>query len=804
MRSAFILLLTAASVVWAAYWMEDIHRQGISPYNPDRNYRIFRNVKQFGAIGDGVTDDTAAINAAISAGNRCGGYDCVGSTTTPAIVYFPPGTYLISSPIVSLYYTQIIGDPTNMPIIKGSRSFPPQAIALLDADPYLDNGKLNYQATNVFFRQLRNLIFDTRDIPGKATALHWPSSQATMVQNCAFWLSPRPEDNHVGIFMEEGSGGMMTDLVFYGGKYGARFGNQQYTMRNLTFYGSDTAIDQIWNWGWTYKSLKVVGCRVGINMSSSDVGSVTLLDSLFADVGTAMITGRTPGNNTGLGSLVIQNVEYKNVPTVLQGADGQPLLLGDPSGSVYDGGYARGNMYAPRGPLLLEGRDFTFSQPSTLKLGDRYYERSKPQYEDYPASRFISARDHYAMGDGKSDDTVTLNALFQEAARDSSYVVFLDAGYYKVTDTVFIPPNTRIVGEGLATVIMGDGEKFSDPNHPRPVVQVGNPGDVGFVEISDIIVSTQGATSGAVLIQYNLNTPAAENVCSPGSPPSGLWDVHVRVGGFAGSHLQATECPITPHQPNYVNPACIAGHTSMHITPSARNVYMENNWIWVADHDIEDRNTTRINVFVARGLLVEGSRVWLVGSSVEHHTLYQYQLLNASDVWMGQIQTESPYYQPNPPAPRPFAQPDLNLRDPDFANCQAPGGNNHIILPHLPGNPPCAMAWGLRILSSRNVVVFGAGLYSFFNNYSTSCSTAESGENCQARIFWVGPDPLVNATGSSSGANEGDALGVEVYNLNTIGSVSMVTEAGFDMATWDQNRATFASTLAAFRVGVHG
>jgi hypothetical protein len=156
-----------------------------------------------------------------------------------------------------------------------------------------------------------------------------------------FRLSSQPEDNHIGIFMEEGSGGMMTDLVFYGGKRGALFGNQQYTMRNLTFYGSDTAIEQIWNWGWTYKSLNVVGCRVGINMSSQDVGSVTLLDSSFVNVGTALVTGKTPGNDTGLGSLVIQNVAYTNVPIVLQASDGQPLLLGDANGTVYDVGYAR-------------------------------------------------------------------------------------------------------------------------------------------------------------------------------------------------------------------------------------------------------------------------------------------------------------------------------------------------------------------------------------------------------------------------------------------------------------------------------
>jgi hypothetical protein len=343
-----------------------------------------------------------------------------------------------------------------------------------------------------------------------------------------------------------------------------------------------------------------------------------------------------------------------------------------------------------------------------------------------------------------------------------------------------------VVGEALASVIMGMGQKFSDPNNPRPVVQVGRAGDVGFVEMSDLIVSTQGATAGAIMIEYNLNTPAAENTCSPGVPPSGLWDVHVRVGGFKGSELQVAECPTTPSQSNFANPACIAGYMSMHITPSARNLYMENNWIWVADHDIDDWNSTQISVFVARGLLVEGSRIWLVGSSVEHHTLYQYQLLNASDVWMGQIQTETPYYQPNPPAPYPETQLNTALEDPDFAaDCRPDAANRPL---SLEGNPPCAMAWGLRILGSKNVVVFGAGLYSFFNNYSTSCSTTKSGENCQARIFWVGQE--------TQGA---DKMTVELYNLNTIGSVSMITQGAVDLATWDQNRATFASTLAVFR-----
>lgn len=33
---------------------------------------------------------------------------------------------------------------------------------------------------------------------------------------------------------------------------------------------------------------------------------------------------------------------------------------------------------------------------------------------------------------------------------------------------------------------------------------------------------------------------------------------------------------------------------------------------------------------------------------------------------------------------------------------------------------PSANAWGLRILDSDSILIYGAGLYSFFDNYSTS------------------------------------------------------------------------------------
>lgn len=129
---------------------------------------------------------------------------CQSTTTTPAVVYFPTGTYLISSSIIDYYITQIIGNPNDLPVLKATSNF--SGFGLIDGDIYGANG-LGVNPTNVFYRQIRNLVLDMTGIPrnSSATGIHWPTAQATSLQNIVFEMSDAVGTQHQGLFIEGGT-----------------------------------------------------------------------------------------------------------------------------------------------------------------------------------------------------------------------------------------------------------------------------------------------------------------------------------------------------------------------------------------------------------------------------------------------------------------------------------------------------------------------------------------------------------------------------------------------------------------------
>jgi hypothetical protein len=237
------------------------------------------------------------------------------------------------------------------------------------------------------------------------------------------------------------------------------------------------------------------------------------------------------------------------------------------------------------------------------------------------------------------------------------------------------------------------------------------------MEITDMLFSVRGATAGAILMEWN--------VAAVSQGKAAMWDSHFRVGGALGTDLDLSKCPKFSN-----NAECIAASLMFRVTAQA-NGYFENVWAWVGDHDNDqtifnqpDSSSTQISVFAARGMLIESKGPsWFYGSGSEHSVLYNYLISGAKSVYMGHIQTESPYYQPNPGPPAPFrAAIGAGFpNDPDFANC---GITAEV------WDDRCNYAWGLQIVDSTDVMIHSAGLYSFFNEckyyYFITCSTTNT------------------------------------------------------------------------------
>lgn len=735
------------------WWLSDIQRQGSVPSNG--GFKVYRNVKDYGARGDGSSDDTAAINSAITDGNRCG-QGCDSSTTTPALVYFPPGTYVVSQPIIQYYYTQLVGDAVDVPTLKATANF--TGIAVIDSDPYADGGTNWYTNQNNFFRQIRNFKIDLTGQPkSTGTGIHWQVAQATSLQNIEFdMIKDKSSDNkQQGIFTENGSGGFMTDLTFNGGNLGVFWGAQQFTTRNLKFNGCRTAIYMNWNWAWTFHGLQIDSCDIGLDMASNGadeqtVGSVVVQDSTFSNTPVGITTRYSTGQNDTRGTLIVDNVDFsKNCPAAIKNPQSGSTIL---DGNTKVQSWVQGRAYKGQSGSAVQASQTAVNKPGVLLDGQGHiFTKSKPQYNNVASSNFVSVKSKGAKGDGVTDDTAAIQAVFDGVSGDQ--IVYFDHGNYLVTDTVNVPKNVKVVGEIWPIIFAGGNSNFQDQNNPKPVFRVGKPGDVGTVEMQDIIFSVKGPQPGAILMEFN--------VAGQDKGSTGLWDVHFRIGGFAGTEMQSDKCTKTPSQTTQPNPQCIGAFLLIHITSQA-SAYLENTWFWVADHELDLGDHNQINIYNGRGVLIESTKgAWLWGTSSEHSVLSNYQLNKAKNVYMGLIQTETAYMQGNPDAKVPFKY-NAKYADPDFSKCSG---------------PKCARTWGLRVVDSSDVLVYGAGLYSFFDNYDQKCVDAN---NCQDNILGV------------------DNSDIHVFALATKASINMVTLNQQSVALDKDNRNNFCAALASF------
>lgn len=424
-----------------------------------------------------------------------------------------------------LYYTQFVGDASNLPVIKGTPSF--YGIGLLDSDPYLAYGFSWYQNQNNFWRHVRNFVLDMTEMPttGQFSGIHWQVAQGTSVQNVVINMAQTSGSNgQLGIFMDNGSGGWFEDIVINYGGVGLFAGNQQWTSRNMTFNGCDTAIYQNWNWVFTYKSMTINNCKVGLDMTKSNgaditVGSLVLQDSIMTNVSQAGILTSWNNNSepTAAGTLVLDNVEFVNTPIAISDANSTGTIL---TGNQKVKSFAQGRTYTVFDGLQTYGNSSCYNPeanparvqalaeppPKPVSLLDsngNFFERSKTQYLGVPVSQVRSILSFGCNNGGYNDTTTCVQSFFDSVLPGE--IAYIDHGAYLISNTITIPNNIKIVGE-IWPLFMIDGSSpvFSDQTNPQVAFRVGQPGDTGSVEIQEIIFETRGPAPGAIMMEWNL------------------------------------------------------------------------------------------------------------------------------------------------------------------------------------------------------------------------------------------------------------------------------------------------------------
>ncbi len=386
----------------------------------------FVNVKDFGAKGDGITDDTAAINAALSAS----GSDTGETFWQDKIVYLPIGTYLVSDTITKRYpngrYASgaiLIGQHRDKVIIRlqdaasgfGSADKPKAIIRtsakLLDGNAtsggkdYINKGEGN----DAFMNYVQNLSLDTG----------------------------RGNKGAIGI-----------DYL----------ANNMGAVRNVTINGNDSEavginLTRKWPGPALLQNVEINGFNVGVDVDNTEYGITMERITLNNQKGIGI---RNRHNVISASDITIKN---SRLPISNEARDGLIVLInGDISGSGQDESITNNGFMNIRG-LKINGYVNVFGAALTNGVIDGVYKGSRrtanssqkwslpvenpPSFNYDPAKDWASIVKFGAEPDSGKDSAPAIKAAFASGAA----TVYFPHGVYHIGQNITVPPHVkRIVG----------------------------------------------------------------------------------------------------------------------------------------------------------------------------------------------------------------------------------------------------------------------------------------------------------------------------------------------------------------------